>query len=121
MTKSQVIDTDPEVASPRRNDRKKELEEWDRSKGEALAKEEGITLTDDHWEVIVYLRHHYLEHGQPESAREIAMKLDEAFDKQGGQRYLRKLFPEGPVTQGSRIAGLPVPPYNQDESFGIAY
>lgn len=67
------------------------------------------------------LRQRYLERGQAESAREVAEELREVFEKQGGERYLRKLFPEGPVTQGSRIAGLEPPPYNQDESFGTAF
>ena len=32
------------------------MDEWTREVGEAIAGEEGITMTDKHWEVIEYLR-----------------------------------------------------------------
>ena len=46
--------------------------------------------------------------------------LDEHYAEQGGRKYLRRLFPQGPVAQGMRIAGLPVPPHTEDEGFGIS-
>lgn len=52
MTEKQIITTDPEIASPRREDRKEDLQEWNRSQAEAVANEEGIKLTDEHWEVV---------------------------------------------------------------------
>nr|WP_201091533.1 hypothetical protein [Thiocystis minor] len=33
---------------------------------------------------------------------------------------MRRLFPQGPVTQGMRFAGLPVPAHSEDEGFGTA-
>jgi len=44
--------------------------------------------------------------------------LDIEYAEQGGRKYLRRLFPEGPVAQGMRIAGLPVPPHTENEGFG---
>ena len=32
------------------------LNEWNKTVGEEIAKEEGITMTDKHWEVIDYLQ-----------------------------------------------------------------
>jgi tRNA 2-thiouridine synthesizing protein E len=46
--------------------------------------------------------------------------LDMRFAHEGGRRWLRKLFPEGPVFQGMQIAGLPVPPHTEDAGFGTA-
>jgi sulfur relay (sulfurtransferase) DsrC/TusE family protein len=69
---------------------------------------------------INFLRDYYLENGLPESGREISDALDARFTGQGGRKYLRRLFPEGPVAQGMRIAGLPVPAYTEDESFGVS-
>jgi len=121
MSKHVVIDHDPDTSSPRRQDRAIEMHNWDREKGLELAKQEGLALTEAHWEVIYFLRKRYLEQGDPESAREVARDLDKAFAEQGGDKVLRRLFPGGPVTQGSRIAGLPVAAYAQDPSFGTTY
>lgn len=110
----------PDTSSPRRADRKMELEDWNEEQAKHAAEREGIELTEAHWEVVNRLRQHYLEHGLPESGREIGDMLDQAFSAQGGRKYLRKLFPEGPVAQGMRIAGLPVPAHTEDEGFGTS-
>lgn len=121
MSNSQVIPTDPEVTSNREVDRKAEIGDWNHDIGKQLAEQEGIEMTDPHWEVVDYLRNRYTEQGLPESAREVAMDLADLFSEQGGQRYLVKLFPNGVVTQGCRIAGVPVPLNNEDASFGTAF
>jgi TusE/DsrC/DsvC family sulfur relay protein len=110
----------PETSSPETLDQKHDLAGWNRETGERVAAEEGVTMTDAHWEVVDFLRRHYLEHGPASSGRELAKALDEAFSGHGGSRYLHQLFIKGPVAQGSRIGGLPVPPYTEDESFGSA-
>lgn len=96
-------------------------QQWDRSKSVALAKSEGIDLSDAHWEVIAFMREFYLEHGLPINARTTARALNKNFSGQGGSKYLRGLFSEGPVTQGSRIANLHTPAYATDPSFGTSY
>jgi tRNA 2-thiouridine synthesizing protein E len=118
MNDDKTIDHDPATSSPRIDDRLLDLENWDRKKGELLAAREGIHLTEIHWEVIDFLRGYYLRNGLVDSGRELAMALDRTFATQGGLKYLHRLFPDGPVAQGSRIAGLPVPPYTEDASFG---
>ena len=110
----------PDTSSPRRVDRELDLQEWDAAQGRRLAEAEGIALTDAHWQVINFLRDYYLEHGLPESGRELSDALDARFTSQGGRKYLRRLFPQGPVAQGMRIAGLPVPAYTEDEGFGVS-
>lgn len=110
----------PDTSSPRRVDRELDLQEWDEAQGKRLAKEEGIELTEAHWEMINFLRDYYLENGLPESGRDISDALDARFASQGGRKYLRRLFPQGPVAQGMRIAGLPVPAYTEDEGFGVS-
>ena len=94
---------------------------WTRNKSAELAKNEGISLNDEHWAVIVYLRNYYLEHGLPRFARTTARALNQQFAAQGGNKYLYGLFTGGPVTQGSRLANLRLPANATDISFGTSY
>ena len=94
---------------------------WSRNKSIDLANNEGINLTDEHWEVIRYLRKQYLEHGLPRFARTTARVLNRQFAAKGGSRYLYRLFAGGPVTQGSRLANLRAPANATDISFGTSY
>jgi len=96
-------------------------QDWSRNKSEKLAMHEGISLTDQHWDVIAYLRKQYLEHGLPRFARTTAQALNKQFAAQGGNRYLYSLFAGGPVTQGSRLANLRAPANATDVSFGTSY
>jgi len=110
----------PDTSSPVIADRKLDLDNWDKAQGQRNAEQEGIELTAEHWDVVHRLREYYLEHGTPESGRALSDMLDEHYADQGGRKYLRRLFPQGPVAQGMRIAGLPVPAYTEDEGFGIS-
>lgn len=95
-----------------------DLEHWSPLVANQRAEAEGIHLTDEHWEILSYLRERYRVHGVPNNARELMHELEEMFYKGEGRRKLYELFPGGPVSQGSRIAGLPLPPYASDPSFG---
>lgn len=94
---------------------------WSRDKSSTLARREGIEFTDEHWQVICFLRQYYCEHGTPKHARLLSRALNQRFAARGGNRYLRTLFPGGPVTQGCRIANLRVPANAVDQSFGTDY
>lgn len=94
---------------------------WNRNKSEKLAICEGIRLTDQHWDVIDYLRKLYLKQGLPRFARTTARALNRQFAAQGGSKYLYRLFAGGPVTQGSRLANLRTPANATDVSFGTSY
>jgi tRNA 2-thiouridine synthesizing protein E len=96
-------------------------QDWNRGKSSDLARNEGIDLTDRHWDVIVYLRRQYLLRGLPRFARTTARALNKRFAAQGGNRYLFRLFAGGPVTQGSRLANLRTPANATDVSFGTSY
>ena len=91
---------------------------WDRSVAEKLAREVGVELSDRHWELVELLRHHYEEFGSIDYARDLSGMLEQRFAKLGGLRYLYGLFPGGPVTQATFIAGLPTIRDSSDDSFG---
>lgn len=94
------------------------LAPWSPLSAQRLAAVEGIFLTDEHWEIIIYLRERYRKCGDARSAREVLRELEEHFSEGRGRRSLYELFPGGPVSQGSRLAGLPLPPHSSDPSFG---
>lgn len=96
----------------------RELPAWSIATGRELAAEEHIDMTDEHWDVVCFLRERFLHEGQAKSGRQVVELLDERYAGKGGRRYLYTLFPNGPVTQASRIAGLPLPPYTTDPHFG---
>ena len=96
-------------------------QDWNRHKSAKLAMLEGISLTDQHWDVIDFLRKQYLKHGLPRFARTTARALNRHFSAQGGNKYLYSLFAGGPVTQGSRLANLRTPANATDISFGTSY
>ncbi len=110
------VDTD--VKSQERTYRIRVLDDLDKTHVHEMADKEGIVLTDEHLGVIECLRDYFLEFGEAEKGRDIEEMLDEVFAGHGGRKYLWNLFPGGPVTQGMRIAGLPVPPHSGDKGFG---
>lgn len=97
-----------------------DLEPWSETEALQRAAAEGIDMTPEHWEVVHFLRERYLQKGQADSGRELVYELEETFGREDGRRHLYSLFPHGPVAQGCRIAGLPLPPYTTDPSFGSA-
>ena len=110
------VDTD--IKSQERTYRKKLLDELDETHVQEMASKENIVLSDEHLGVIECLRDYFLEFGEAEKGRDLEEMLDEVFDGHGGRKFLWNLFPGGPVTQGMRIAGLPVPPHTGDKGFG---
>jgi tRNA 2-thiouridine synthesizing protein E len=73
-----------------------------------IAAAEGITLTDDHWTVVRYLRDQYREHGQTPNFRNMLKGVAEVLPDCDSKR-LYDLFPTGPAKQGAKVAGLPQP------------
>jgi TusE/DsrC/DsvC family sulfur relay protein len=97
-----------------------DLSHWNKKNATSLAKIEGIKMSPEHWEVVQFLRDYYAKHGRADSGRNLAKALTQAFAEKGGSKYLYRLFPNGPVAQGSRIGGLPLPEFTEDKSFGSA-
>jgi tRNA 2-thiouridine synthesizing protein E len=95
-----------------------DLQNWSEEKACLLAAEDDVQLTDQHWQVIHFLRKYYQENGESHHARELTEALEKHFSKELTRKDLYRLFPKGPVHQGSRIAGIPVPADSSDPSFG---
>ena len=92
---------------------------WTQTIARKRAKEEGLTLGDDHWQALGALQEYFARHQDMRlNLRELHDALNEKFYRQGGIRYLYQLFPGGPVAQGCRIAGLKAPVGASDPGFG---
>lgn len=92
---------------------------WSQQSATELAASEGITAGADHWEAVRALQEFYGRHDEPTiNTRELHDALEEHFHAQGGMKFLYKLFPGGPVSQGCRLAGLEPPAGSTDPGFG---
>lgn len=80
----------------------KDHTQWNEEIAKALAKEEGIELTDDHFQVLKFLREHY-EAGANLTIRKVGKSG--ITDIKG----FYQLFPGGPLKKASKIAGIPKP------------
>lgn len=91
--------------------------DWDINAAEQAAKEDGLNLSDDHWDLIRALQEYYQKVEFPK-LRQIKDALEEKFHSRGGMKYLYQIIPGGPVAEGCRLAGLDVPAGAIDKSFG---
>lgn len=91
---------------------------WSKDMAVEQAKSMNLQLTDAHWDVISFIRTYFADAGEIRHARELSDVLDERFAAEGGAKYLFKLFPGGPVTEGCKLAGVQVPSDASDGSFG---
>ena len=84
--------------------------DWTPDIAAAFAREEGITLTDAHWQILECLRDFHTEFGDSPANRALVnyVKVHIGLE-QGNSLYLMGLFPGSPARVGSRIAGLPKP------------
>lgn len=85
-----------------------DMGEWSEGFAVALAAQEGLELTDQHWDVIWYIREHYQRHGVQAQVRNMIKHFKEKWGaEQGNNRYLHDMFPiGGPQKQGNRLAGI---------------
>ena len=77
--------------------------QWNRDVADALAKEEGIDLTEGHWKVLDFIDKDFKEKSAVPGMRRM--------NKVGGieTKELYSLFPNGPIKKATKIAGYPKP------------
>ena len=86
------------------------LNEWNMDVAKYIATTESLNMTDNHWEVINFLREYYDEYPIAPAVRVLTKAIGKQLgpDK-GNSKYLYELFPYGPAKQACKIAGLPKP------------
>jgi len=97
----QLIETDAEGYL-------RNLDAWSEAFADALAREEGLTLTAAHWEVIHFLRDFWHQRGVQAQVRAMIREFTARWGpERGNNHHLHLMFPSGgPQKQGNRLAGL---------------
>lgn len=86
------------------------LDEWTEDVAEAIAQNEKVSLTDEHWDIINEARDFFQENGvvcEPRAFSKI-MKKKYGADR-SDSKYIYSLFPYGLIKSANKIAGLPRP------------
>ena len=88
----------------------KNRDDWSEALAEQIAQNEGIVMSDAHWEVVRFVRAFYLEYNTSPAIRMLVKAMAQKYgEEKGNSRYLFRLFPDGPAKQATKIAGLPKP------------
>jgi dissimilatory sulfite reductase related protein len=86
------------------------LDDWTKDLAGELAKQDGMELTDAHWEVITFLRDYYKQYQIAPMIKILVKEIGKAMGpEKGNTKYLYELYPGGPAKQACKYAGLPKP------------
>jgi dissimilatory sulfite reductase related protein len=77
--------------------------QWREDMAPQIAGQEGIELTDRHWQVIKFMRHEYEAKGTGPTVRVLGKTSGVTI------KELYQLFPKGPAKTAAKIAGIPKP------------
>lgn len=83
-------------------------QDWNEDIARQFATEESISLTEDHWDAIRFMRDYYAQHQIAPDARHVIKHLAERLGPES-RNALFELFPYGYVKQACRIAGMKRP------------
>ena len=95
------LDADGHLADP---------DAWSEAVARALAERQGIDLGSLHWWLIRFVRDHHSRYGMPPLMRIVIRRMREQTEEtEASSRTLYRLFPEGPIREACRYAGLARP------------
>ena len=84
---------------------------WNEAVALRLARREAIDLTEEHWEILRFLRDYQQRYQHLPTPRMFVKAVQKALgDHKGNSRYLHGLFPDQALKRACRIAGLAKPP-----------
>lgn len=98
-----ILDTDEEgfLLNP---------DDWNMEVAHKIADDLGADMTDAHWELVMYVRHHFEEQFAVPELRTVLKHLKEKHGPEKATRkYVYTLFPYGYGQQPCKIAGMRKP------------
>ena len=88
-------------------------EDWNEDYARLIAERDGLTLYNDHWELIYYFREYYEETQMIPTmhriVRDLGPKNARFHNQKAYERHIYSLFPCDPVHEVCKLAGLPMP------------
>lgn len=82
--------------------------DWNEEVALVLAKDEGLEMTQEHWDVVNYLRSEHFDNGGNEpNERTILKDMGKKWGRKVSSKEMYLMFPTMPSKQGRKIAGLP--------------
>ncbi len=86
------------------------INDWVEGIADVMSAQDDLELTEDHWQIIKFLREYYEEYQIAPAVRVLTKAVGKRLGKEkGNSKYLYGLFPYGPAKQACRYAGLPKP------------
>ncbi len=83
---------------------------WNEAVAGYMAKQDGLELSDAHWEVIRFLRDYFQKYQIAPMIKILVKEIAKTMGpEKGNTKYLYELYPAGPAKQACRYAGLPKP------------
>ena len=87
-----------------------DLNDWTEATASVLAEAEGLTLYQDHWQIITLLRDFYRQTETSPAMRPLIKLIKERLgEDRGSSIHLMNLFGGSPAKTAAKIAGLPRP------------
>ncbi len=84
------------------------LEDWTKEVGQAIADADTLAMTDQHWDIVMYLRdEHFNNNGSEPNERTSLKTMAKKWGSKQTSKDMYNLFPGMPSKQGRKIAGLP--------------
>lgn len=85
-----------------------ELNDWNEDVARAIAAADGLEMTEQHMQVVRYLRSEHVDNAGNEPNEHTIMKdMGKQWGKKPSSKDMYNLFPGTPSKQGRKIAGLP--------------
>jgi len=85
-------------------------QEWNEEIAKKMAQDDGLDLTESHWEVIKFLRDYFAKYQIAPMIKILTKEIGKVMGpEKGNTKYLYELYPAGPAKQACRYAGLQKP------------
>ena len=85
-----------------------EVNDWDEEVAAAIAAADELEMTEQHWDVVRYLRSEHVDNaGNEPNERTIMKDMGKVWGKKPPSKVMYNMFPGMPSKQGRKIAGLP--------------